>query len=375
MWRYVQATGQMFAPDGREAGRGYAGRGASKNKPEDQCIPNEGPLPCNIYTIEPGITHPRLGPMAMPLTPHNASAMCGRTAFYVHGDSIANPGNASDGCIILDRALRDRINSSDDRELQVVARIDVAVASLGRAMEGGSAVASASSNLAEGTLRQLALPILLILAAAVLTAFVTAREMSPQIALFLSWALCAAAALSVVNATPAPLKNEVGRDDAAHMFTISWFVLLVSGMAAGSLWNVFVIAPSSNDFNAFVTVPPEVWILGGITILTNVGVRAAFAISPKPDKHNVRHTNNRIAELITTPLDDDGSAKMGAAQYVVFNLIALVVYGVAIARLFAAVTGTGTVPAFPGIPAEVLGLMAVSGAGLVATNAVPILRR
>jgi hypothetical protein len=46
--------------------------------------------------------------------------MCNRSGFYIHGDKVSDPGNASDGCIILPRASRETINSSTDKSLQVV---------------------------------------------------------------------------------------------------------------------------------------------------------------------------------------------------------------------------------------------------------------
>jgi hypothetical protein len=44
----------------------------------------------------------------------------GRGEFRIHGDSIAHPGTASHGCIILPRAVRDAIWRSGDRALEVV---------------------------------------------------------------------------------------------------------------------------------------------------------------------------------------------------------------------------------------------------------------
>ena len=38
----------------------------------------------------------------------------------IHGDSIGNPGSASEGCIILGPAIRHRIWNSGDRNLEVV---------------------------------------------------------------------------------------------------------------------------------------------------------------------------------------------------------------------------------------------------------------
>lgn len=48
---------------------------------------------------------------------HNAH---GRTAFLIHGDSRTNPGNASEGCIVLPPAVRIRIAQSGDTTLEVV---------------------------------------------------------------------------------------------------------------------------------------------------------------------------------------------------------------------------------------------------------------
>jgi hypothetical protein len=55
----------------------------------------------------------------MRLTPqgHNAH---GRTGFLIHGDSRRNPGNASEGCIILNRSAREAIANSGDATLEVV---------------------------------------------------------------------------------------------------------------------------------------------------------------------------------------------------------------------------------------------------------------
>jgi hypothetical protein len=47
--------------------------------------------------------------------------MFGRFGFFIHGDSILNPGWASDGCVILGRMVRQRIAASGDPLLEVVA--------------------------------------------------------------------------------------------------------------------------------------------------------------------------------------------------------------------------------------------------------------
>src|SRR5687768_5356826 len=120
MWVYSQTTGQILNAKGGLQGTGYAGRGPSKNKPADKCVVDQGPLPRNTYTIGPAVVHPRLGAVAMPLIPDDMTKMCGRSAFYIHGDSSSHPGEASDGCIIMNRSIRNAISASTDRNLMVV---------------------------------------------------------------------------------------------------------------------------------------------------------------------------------------------------------------------------------------------------------------
>jgi hypothetical protein len=55
----------------------------------------------------------------MALTPVGHTAH-GRTRFLIHGDSIRHPGNASEGCIVLDRAARQAIATSGDNDIEVV---------------------------------------------------------------------------------------------------------------------------------------------------------------------------------------------------------------------------------------------------------------
>ena len=99
---------------------GYAGRGDFKNRPDAQCRVGEGPLPRAVYRVAPPTDHPRLGPLAFPLFPVDRSGMCGRSGFFVHGDSRRNPGNASHGCIILSRDHREALIEFRVRMLEVV---------------------------------------------------------------------------------------------------------------------------------------------------------------------------------------------------------------------------------------------------------------
>lgn len=98
---------------------GYAGHGKGKNNPDLETEPFVGPIPRGFYTIGKPRRSKRTGPHVIDLVPflHDAHQ---RTAFQIHGDSIRNPGHASNGCIILSRWARNLISESGDKALLVV---------------------------------------------------------------------------------------------------------------------------------------------------------------------------------------------------------------------------------------------------------------
>lgn len=124
MWVYEQGSGRLYSPDGLHAGTGYAGGNCGKNKEAInnhamQGEKNKGPLPCGVYTFGDVVLKSHLGPFAIPLNPEKSNNMLGRSAFYVHGDTTPT-GNASEGCIILPRAVRNEMYESADHQLAVV---------------------------------------------------------------------------------------------------------------------------------------------------------------------------------------------------------------------------------------------------------------
>lgn len=118
-WIYHQATGELWL-DGALLGDGYSGHGVGKNNPALQKIKNVGPIPQGEYLFGIGYTDPERGTVVMRLTPKLGTNTWGRSDFLIHGDSVLNPGQASDGCIILGPALRLQMSYSDDRDLEVV---------------------------------------------------------------------------------------------------------------------------------------------------------------------------------------------------------------------------------------------------------------
>ena len=125
MWLYEQRTGSLYL-NGMPQGFGYAGRFTGVNNPDMQAVHNIGPLPVGIYRIgDPQDNH--LGPMSFPLKQDPSNIMFGRDLFWIHADLInaaTNPHMASEGCIIMSGATRQRIKSeiaSGERMLEVVA--------------------------------------------------------------------------------------------------------------------------------------------------------------------------------------------------------------------------------------------------------------
>lgn len=122
-WLYSQKTG-VIRKDAEVVGCGYAGNnlgaGQCKNNPDAQTVHNHGPLPRGIYEMqEPVEQHPTVGHFAIPLKPNENNQMFGRSAFYIHGDSSAHPGQASEGCIVAALAIRKRMWASDDHQVEV----------------------------------------------------------------------------------------------------------------------------------------------------------------------------------------------------------------------------------------------------------------
>lgn len=120
MWTYHQRSGRLLH-NGALVGQGYSGDGPEfsegRNNPDMEHIRGKGPIPRGRWRIGAMRKSARVGPYAMDLTPvgHNAH---GRTAFMIHGDD--KEGDASRGCIILNRILRLKIDASGDRDLDVV---------------------------------------------------------------------------------------------------------------------------------------------------------------------------------------------------------------------------------------------------------------
>jgi hypothetical protein len=119
MWLFSQTSGDFTDASGFVIAQGYAGNGEGKNNPEMQNVHDVGPLPRGFYTMTELIDSPKTGPDTIVLVPDPENEMFGRADFRIHGDSIQEPGSASDGCIVQPRFARMRAWESLDHRLEV----------------------------------------------------------------------------------------------------------------------------------------------------------------------------------------------------------------------------------------------------------------
>jgi len=122
-WTYSQKTGEL-QHDGEHVADGYSGAGPGKNNPEMQSVANTGPIPRGDWTISgPPANTKDHGPYVLRVEPAANTETFGRSGFLMHGDSKESPGCASEGCVILPRAVREEVWNSGDRDLEVVSEI------------------------------------------------------------------------------------------------------------------------------------------------------------------------------------------------------------------------------------------------------------
>jgi hypothetical protein len=120
-WRWSEAAGLLTDPSGKVVANGYSGAGAGKNNPALVSAVGIGPIPPGLWNITAMYNSDKVGPYALILEPQPETDPLGRSAFRIHGDSIAHPGLASHGCIILARPVRQQIWTSADHVLEVTA--------------------------------------------------------------------------------------------------------------------------------------------------------------------------------------------------------------------------------------------------------------
>ena len=130
-WQYEQSTGRLLAPTGTVQGRGYSGQPPYTNDPSAEGLEGKGPIPCGVWFVS-GVEYdnPKLGQFVLILTPDAATRArvlaLGRDpdSFRMHGEKLEPPpGFASDGCIVQVRLVREMVNDSPDKQINVVSTI------------------------------------------------------------------------------------------------------------------------------------------------------------------------------------------------------------------------------------------------------------
>ena len=74
--------------------------------------------PVDVYHVR-GYIFSQTGPFTIILIPYPSNVMFGREGFRIHGDNVRDPGNGSDGCIVIDRIIRQQIWNGADHRLIV----------------------------------------------------------------------------------------------------------------------------------------------------------------------------------------------------------------------------------------------------------------
>jgi hypothetical protein len=125
MWTWRQNSGELVVTDDQGNGQviatGYSGAGRGKNRTDYESVPDVGPIPRGQWSIVSlTIEETPHGPYVLHLAPCENTNTFGRSGFLIHGDSKTAPGEASKGCIILPRNVRERIWQSENRSLTVV---------------------------------------------------------------------------------------------------------------------------------------------------------------------------------------------------------------------------------------------------------------
>jgi len=121
MITYVIPSGELRDAENNVIGTGYSGKGSCKNDPTTCDLPNLGPIPPGLYKMGDPVDTVTHGPYVLSLDPSVDNKMYGRAGFLMHGDSVIEPGTASEGCIIMSRPTRQRAAAEPDRMLQVTA--------------------------------------------------------------------------------------------------------------------------------------------------------------------------------------------------------------------------------------------------------------
>lgn len=108
---YSISDGRFFDTRGRLLYRCYSGKaGLWRDNPRMTNVKEAGPIPTGMWQMGRPYHSPKVGPIAIPLSPIHGTETHARSAFLIHGDNAE--GDASEGCIIAPRPLRAALATS-----------------------------------------------------------------------------------------------------------------------------------------------------------------------------------------------------------------------------------------------------------------------
>ena len=129
---YEQLTGYLYNDAAVLIGKGYSGQPPHKNDPSAENMRGIGPIPFGTYTIVELIQNDgKLGPYVLVLEPDATTRQRilefdrDPDTFRCHGErETPPPGYASDGCIVMPRAVREMLWTGTDHIIDVVVQLE-----------------------------------------------------------------------------------------------------------------------------------------------------------------------------------------------------------------------------------------------------------
>ena len=120
-WTYQQTTGILRHDGVLISKEGYSGAKEEQFQHDKQNVEDKGPIPVGKYTLVGGpFKHPTTGLYTIILSPDPKNEMFGRHGFMLHGDSKDHPGEASHGCIVFPKDIRQKVWESGDHKIEVI---------------------------------------------------------------------------------------------------------------------------------------------------------------------------------------------------------------------------------------------------------------
>lgn len=179
----------------------------------------------------------------------------------------------------------------------------------------------------------------------------------------------------------------------ARLQMLLWTLLVLSGFLSAALYN---IATGQGD-PAAITVPPDLWLLMGISLTSLVGsplIVNAKKARPADDeeahrtlealKRQVKSRVKMVGQVVVNEQAEDahwsdifrggeaGNAAhldLGKVQMFCFTLILVLTYGAALAAMFS--SAEGKIAALPGLGSGIVFLLGISHIGYLANKVLP----